>query len=531
MSLFRFVFPVGCSAAALSGLLLLVPVTAGAQLAQNMTVGNAKALALGHAVTADPPGIDAIHYNPAGLALLQGRQYQFKLVAGLSELTDEVSRAPYLETLLAETAFEETLEPGTSTTRDPSAMLPFFGLTELPAILSPLGGVSLTTPDQGYTFATAVYAPLMVGYRREDNSVSRYQGNQLGFTHLTYFSPSIAWRINDDWYAGVSFLMSYSGIGVDLDMRVTNEFLGAIESAGRAACDAGSPPEWRDVINLCEGQFGPFAPIGNLRLEVDNGFNPSLNAGLLWQPSSWFSWGLVYQMEASTDLEGEYEFRYEPGWVAFFRGLNQSLVGTVISPLIPQGVEKESGTARMNFVLPAHVATGISVRLYPDWKLNIDIKWTDTAAMDKFVVEFDESLEFMPALSLVAPEAVTPRSLEFPLNYQSTWSWAAGIEYQYDDQWVLRGGFEDRPGALPDNAPNNLAPFGDAWLLGMGVGYRPDEATRWDLGFAYFRSGVSSRASADRLNDPEVFYNPYAGYDLDSEIRLYLLEISYQTRF
>ena len=44
-----------------------------AVLAENLTIGNAKALALGHAVTADPPGIDAIHFNPAGLAKIKGR--------------------------------------------------------------------------------------------------------------------------------------------------------------------------------------------------------------------------------------------------------------------------------------------------------------------------------------------------------------------------------------------------------------------------------------------------------------------------
>ena len=38
-----------------------------AALVENLTMGNAKALALGNAVTADPPGVDAIHFNPAGL--------------------------------------------------------------------------------------------------------------------------------------------------------------------------------------------------------------------------------------------------------------------------------------------------------------------------------------------------------------------------------------------------------------------------------------------------------------------------------
>lgn len=53
---------------------------AQAQLAQNLTI-HPKALALGNAVTADPPGIMAIHYNPAGLTKLDGRQLEVNLMS------------------------------------------------------------------------------------------------------------------------------------------------------------------------------------------------------------------------------------------------------------------------------------------------------------------------------------------------------------------------------------------------------------------------------------------------------------------
>src|SRR5699024_8398892 len=53
---------------------------AHAQLAQNLTI-HPKALALGNAVTADPPGIMAIHYNPAGLTKLEGRQLEVNLMS------------------------------------------------------------------------------------------------------------------------------------------------------------------------------------------------------------------------------------------------------------------------------------------------------------------------------------------------------------------------------------------------------------------------------------------------------------------
>ena len=59
---------------------------AQAQLAQNLTI-HPKALALGNAVTADPPGVMAIHYNPAGLTRLDGRQLEVNLMSVYLDLS------------------------------------------------------------------------------------------------------------------------------------------------------------------------------------------------------------------------------------------------------------------------------------------------------------------------------------------------------------------------------------------------------------------------------------------------------------
>ncbi len=60
--------------------LFLLVANANAQLATNLTI-DLRALSLGNAVTADPPGVSAVHYNPAGLAKLEGRQADFQLLA------------------------------------------------------------------------------------------------------------------------------------------------------------------------------------------------------------------------------------------------------------------------------------------------------------------------------------------------------------------------------------------------------------------------------------------------------------------
>ena len=64
-----------------------------AQLGQNLSV-DIRSLALGNAVTADPPGVSSIHFNPAGLTQIQGLQTDVIGIAALFNIEREFSAPP-----------------------------------------------------------------------------------------------------------------------------------------------------------------------------------------------------------------------------------------------------------------------------------------------------------------------------------------------------------------------------------------------------------------------------------------------------
>ena len=154
--------------------LLAISPSAHASFQDNLTIGNAKALALGHAVTADPPGIDSIHYNPAGLARLQGRQMHLKGVFGLFETNYELGEyGEYQQGLIDELLeyqypgsngvippeaqdyyYDEALN-STSEVEGPTVMLPG-GMVDLPFAGGPMGGASYRPPGSNLVFATNV---------------------------------------------------------------------------------------------------------------------------------------------------------------------------------------------------------------------------------------------------------------------------------------------------------------------------------------------------------------------------------------
>ena len=306
--------------------LLLLSSAATAQLTQNITIGNAKALGLANAVTADPPGIDSIHFNPAGLAKLKGRQLLLKVFGGHMDITGEIGESEVpLDIKLAYCLVDETCDSSdpneaietwednvgsdkgvsgeSSSVEGPSVMIPFEGLTETPLLLMTMGGASYEDPNTGWTFATTVYTPLAIGYSRasserrtlynsngEDVGVSErvngdpgeVQGQQVAISRITYFSPSIGFQLTDDFAIGASIGFSWHGLGLVTDFRAplyTAAFLGELESD----LNASSIEALNDALHV----INPYDYIGELSLEMEDALSLSFNIGFLWEPAEY----------------------------------------------------------------------------------------------------------------------------------------------------------------------------------------------------------------------------------------------------
>ncbi|MCG8311607.1 MAG: outer membrane protein transport protein [Pseudomonadales bacterium] len=241
-----------------------------AQLAQNLTIGSAKAVSLANAVTADPTGIDSIHFNPAGLHQVKDRQYQLKLIGGHFSISGDIQRSDRYKREMEINGYnydDDPVEEGESSTQDVSVMLPVVGMTDIPVLLAPLGGASVELVDDGVVFGTSVFAPMIVGYDRGEDSPLRYQGVKLGLTHLTYFSPTVAFKVTETFTMGLGVHLNYTGVAIDLDFRLPNAVLFAVDDLSTLVCGT---PLFDDLINLCEGDLGPFTDIGAIEIEVED---------------------------------------------------------------------------------------------------------------------------------------------------------------------------------------------------------------------------------------------------------------------
>lgn len=223
---------------ALAGVCLAWIPPAGAQMANDLTIGNPKAMALGNAVTADETGIDSVHYNPAALTRMKGRQATVKLLTGVMDIRAGFKAPPNY----GEGTFglrDDPVANSHSRTLTPTMYLPGLGgMTDVPLLVAPLAGISINPPGSKFTFATNVYTPQALGYSRDsDSDPARYQGREVSLQRLTYFSPTLAYQVNDELSVGLSVGFSHQAVALNEDFRARTSCSGCCSRPRRSvAC-------------------------------------------------------------------------------------------------------------------------------------------------------------------------------------------------------------------------------------------------------------------------------------------------------
>ena len=367
-----------------------------AALGQNLSV-DIRSLAMGNAVTADPPGISAIHFNPAALTKIEGLQTdvqgiladfnierEFSVPAGYNVFgySDDpivCNDGPEVDADIC-TDFKG---PVRGDVEYPSLYVP--GLKKMVdlgkgmPVAAPTAGIAYNPPGSKMTFATAMYAPLIAGFGAEDGNPGNFMGQQVALERITYLSPSMAYQINDQLSIGGSIGMSYQALALKNDLRFPNELIGMLRMIDDVVCTPFK--ENSDVITdilllgMCNAEEGmnPFGRFGQLELSAEQSLSPSYNLGVLWEPTEDFSFGVVYQSAAKMRMKGKYHIDNAKAPQELIKGLMSSPTGQILAAVLgfPNSVpSSESGLVSMDLEYPAHFQAGIKYKLLPDFSVH-----------------------------------------------------------------------------------------------------------------------------------------------------------------
>ncbi len=542
----------------LSGLLFLSSFASHAQLIQNMFI-DTKAMSLGNAVTADPTGIMDIHFNPAGLTKLDGRQMQFQFMNIVLQTESEFSLPKGYDGTgrLLDVSKDPILKQGKSHA-SAAAYLPGVGILPmdtLPVLTLPNGGVSINPPGSRFTFANAVYAPMASGFSKPKNDPGRYQARQVALQRFTYMSPSFGYKVSDTISVGASFLFSHQAVAVEQNIRAPSSLLAVAEylQESLGCFDDNGNPTGNDPLSaiaaLCGGKIGPYQDVGELKIATEETLSPSFNLGFLWEPVSWFALGVGYQSEAKAHLKGTYELNYSDDFSNFFKKLSPTLVGTFGQALLklPSGLDVEKGHVSTELTYPQHLQIGTKFRIFDTLQLNVDAGWTDFGKWEALEFKFDREVSFLNSAKMLSPDLVTGTSLRQPLNYKSVWSFGFGLQLDVSSRLSLRAGYEPRETSIPRDGRSVQAPLGFAELYSLGLGYQWDRDTVIDLSASFMQSKeeilADPQAESDKGNYPNssnavnrncltcTVTSPYPGLDVKTKLVIGAIGFSFRTKF
>ena len=500
----------------------LLPSVSFGQLYQNLSIGNAKALALGNAVTADPPVIDALHFNPAGIftAAKQGRTYQLNFVyapkpdlkiggqwSGEYPDIGLTINGCDTECILQN---NDTLEKQTYVVDEFLSYVPFSGESESGGLL-PRGG--FVYRGDRFAFGLATYATVSGGFSIDGESFASHSTVRNAGINLVMAAPGVAWQARENLTVGISFPLNYAGFRDVNQVRLPNLAIGLIAETIENLCSGGA-----DDLCTDDGTSVPLYDAAiTLETSGEDKISPSVNLGVIWQPYDWLSLGWVYQGEVKHNLKGSYIVSYDEALLrAFNTGLFNVLPNSPQVDSVPDSYQ-ETGEAKVNQVLPAHTALGISVQLTQTIKVNFDIKRTDTSILDESVTYFDQPTYISAITETLAGSE--PFSSARPLGFEDGWNFAQGIEYQVNSFLSLRAGYEWRESVIPKENRKISSFLGDTKILSFGGEYVFTDQYK----IAFSAANISSYQSIPRGTsytttwDAGTLFATHPGYDLETD--------------
>jgi long-subunit fatty acid transport protein len=500
-----------------------------------------EAIGVANSVTANPPGISSIYYNPAGLSLMkEGTYMSLGLVPVVIKSTVKLSTDPNFQKY-HNAQGQEVNDPldGTESTNESGRMfIPLLNRgMDMPALTVPVLGFSHRAPDSKWTFGYSVYVPYGGGWSNESDSNSRFDNKEVYLQHLVYAGPGVSYRVNKNISIGASFGLGQTALGMNLDNRAPSALTNMTKILGDATQGMANPIFDLTVpLPLFGGGLGPYDMAGNLSFNIRDDFSPSYNFGALWEPLDWFAFGASYNSAVKSHLSGKYTFSYFDNFKNFVAWDGSTAIMQIVSMIFDLPYEptsQQTGTLTTDIEWPQMANFGIKLKPIKRLSLMTDLHWADWSSTKETNLVFDQKIQLLQILKFMGYTGGS-QNMILRRNMKDTWNWSVGAEVQALDWLTLRAGYERRQASTQyqfydlQYAVPDLDYYGVGMgIQGSGTGIKMLEDLDIDLALGYLfnnaykiRSGGSQNLTQDQLGN--YMYNPYAGLDVEQKLRIFM---------
>ncbi len=488
----------------------------------------AKETAQGKAVAAQADTPFAVYYNPAGITQISSPA----LTAGATVYSAQA----YSDNFRIKTG--QDIDLNQDGTIDIPAGGTFYGgwgkdnETDNDLIINPSIGYVMPVSKK-FSFGIAAYAPYGLHIEAEKNP---YKNPISFYAWESYYArmavtPTIGYKFSDklSFGFGISLGQSESDAGKTYAVNPFQAELkknmaspqGAAAIAQKAAA-AGLQITAAQVQGLSQlitvDKTTPDGSnLNDMKLESQDSFNISWNAGVLYKPNQKLSIGLAYRGRASADFTGD----------VFFKGT-------------------KIGEVTMNYDHPEQVQGGIRYAFSDSFSLEFDLTFTHWTVndrqvekviltnMDFMLGDADEKIADAIVSNPMIPEAQKPiikARIEKMLTSQKKKGafehdryWENTFQYQLAAEWLVNKKLALRAGVVYDPTPVPTETFDQGWpdtdrsLFNIGFGYKITDQWLIDGVFQY----ITSTPPRDIKGNSRELNHGYSKDFGQKDLRVYL---------
>lgn len=187
-----------------------------------------------------------------------------------------------------------------------------------------------------------------------------------------------------------------------------------------------------------------------MTLEGD-GFGWGWHAGMTWLLTPRQRLAVVYRTGVSVDCEGEY--RVTPDF-------------TVPPPL------HSSGDFHTELRFPAVAGGGYAIQVRDDLHVEVNVEWVQHSRYRRAVIDLGPNNPLLHREMLSGLEPINPEPWVVPQEWDETWTFGVGADWQWAPGWTLRTGWSYVPSPVPRETLSASNAEGDQHVLALGVGFR-----------------------------------------------------------
>ena len=420
---------VAVAAAIATSLISTQASAAGFALIENSASGMGNAFAGGSAIADDA---STVWFNPAGMTRLKGDRMTVAghIISTKADFSNNGSTAATTAPL-----------SGAEDDGGVNSLVPnFYYVTEL-------GGDAW--------FGVGVTVPFGLSTEYDDDWIGRYGATTSEVMSLN-INPSFAFKHSDKISLGAGLNFQY------IEAKLANKIDSALTCVGLMMAAGQTQANAQTACFVGAGLSPDNAAQDSAQSLKGDDFTWGWNIGMLYEIDDKSRMGFAYRSSVDANLEGNVDFTVDPTFQGF---IDTNFTGTPLEAFLTDtGVDA-------GIELPAQISVSYYRDVSDKLAIMADITWTEWSNFNALVVTFD---------NLVQPTSTTPE------NWEDSYRFAIGGNYQLNDKTILRAGIahDQTPVPSPEDRTARI-PGDDRTWLSFGVGMELSSEMSIDLGYTH----------------------------------------------